>query len=766
MTLYLSASKPLKIVNARRSNRKVAKERGQSPSETQFSVVKKRTPKKTPKFGSALRVRDLEGQLPKLGLEVLFAMTHTIRKHLFWAIGDPTEAKIREIHQDCNALGQVIDFDLVVQRLKLLCLFDRSSFGVRLSNFFPELNSVYGVAVKLILESPRSVKKTELWLEPIAREAGAGADIEALVYFASRGRNDLVEPSALRDLWLRSICLKIRGGGLIGKPPKDVLARASNFTISLCEAADVLQFNGNVPRFFSFRDEEEDFIDASFFRAVEWLNVTGFDRWLKSLIVELSTGPQYAIDHGLAGWALFNWSRSSLALRMADRNGLEAWLWAVINGPIERDKPWLTVSAVSGSQPRCRNYVPLAGIIPFVWHRINPTNMKEDVVVAASKLLLECQTRAGGWPTYSDEAEPCLLATCTAIHGLALSKPKGWQQATAKAAEWLLRQQDSGGHWDIKGGPTVMLSVLALDSINLGNGSDRTTFDAGPPPNLTSRDGQGAELNYSNEKWFRARLPKTNSVALKKAQKRFRPALCIVVATETELRATLKRLRPGRGLTGVWQVPHGSDTFYLGRFGAFEAALTLCSAGTIGATGSTLASDSIIRIWRPKAILMPGIAFGVDRTRHGPGDILIAQQIIPYEAQRQGDNTQFRNPIPPASDALLNRFRNAVNWEFFRPDGSKCRAHFGPMLSGEKLIDSNSFKQSLLNIYPTAIGGEMEGAGLWAGATRNKTEWLLVKGVCDWADGHKNDDFQQLAAAASISLCEHVFQNPQALAGI
>ena len=63
------------------------------------------------------------------------------------------------------------------------------------------------------------------------------------------------------------------------------------------------------------------------------------------------------------------------------------------------------------------------------------------------------------------------------------------------------------------------------------------------------------------------------------------------------------------------------------------------------------------------------------------------------------------------------------------------------MLSGEKLIDSGGFKQTLLDQFPTAIGGEMEGAGLWASADRAKTDWLLVKGVCDWADGEKDDSF-------------------------
>jgi hypothetical protein len=42
--------------------------------------------------------------------------------------------------------------------------------------------------------------------------------------------------------------------------------------------------------------------------------------------------------------------------------------------------------------------------------------------------------------------------------------------------------------------------------------------------------------------------------------------------------------------------------------------------------------------------------------------------------------------------------------------------------SGEKLIDSPGVKQQLVESFPGAIGGEMEGTGVWASANRNKTE--------------------------------------------
>jgi nucleoside phosphorylase len=92
--------------------------------------------------------------------------------------------------------------------------------------------------------------------------------------------------------------------------------------------------------------------------------------------------------------------------------------------------------------------------------------------------------------------------------------------------------------------------------------------------------------------------------------------------------------------------------------------------------------------------------------------------------------------------------------------------HFGPILSGEKLIDDLDFKNALMDQYPNAIGGEMEGAGLWSAAGRAGKDWILVKGVCDWADGRKNDSFQEMAAASAVSIALHVFEDPHALNGL
>lgn len=78
--------------------------------------------------------------------------------------------------------------------------------------------------------------------------------------------------------------------------------------------------------------------------------------------------------------------------------------------------------------------------------------------------------------------------------------------------------------------------------------------------------------------------------------------------------------------------------------------------------------------------------------------------------------------------------------------------HFGLVLSGEKLIDSLAYKKRLLALEPEAVGGEMEGAGLYAAANDAGVDWILVKAICDWADGTKNSAAQPQAARNAAEL--------------
>lgn len=237
--------------------------------------------------------------------------------------------------------------------------------------------------------------------------------------------------------------------------------------------------------------------------------------------------------------------------------------------------------------------------------------------------------------------------------------------------------------------------------------------------------------------------------------------LLLITATEIETKTIRKYLSPLSGQEEILQGTIDDLTYRLGKFGAYDAVHFQCGMGTTGRDASTLSTYIATQCWKPTAVVMIGIAFGKDQKKNRLGDVLVSESITAYEPMRIGEKTIARGPTSLAGQILLDRFRNMLDWEYENSPSTKSKKIIGQMLSGDKLVDDQEFKDRLFELFPNAIGGEMEGAGIYAATTRaNVPEWILVKGICDWGDGTKNKDYQALAADAATSLCHAVFSNP------
>ena len=241
--------------------------------------------------------------------------------------------------------------------------------------------------------------------------------------------------------------------------------------------------------------------------------------------------------------------------------------------------------------------------------------------------------------------------------------------------------------------------------------------------------------------------------------------LLVVTANDVETFHVRQVLKSLPDFVEVLKVPHKNHTYFLGLFGQYQCIHVQCgNMGSMNSTGATLTISNAIDEWKPKVVVMVGVAMGIDETKQQIGDVLISETIIHYENQRVGSKRAIsRGGIVSASDLLLNRFRNVTDWSYLLPNGNFAKQLPGQILSGEKLIDNLTFRNHLLRNYPQAIGAEMEGAGVYA-ACRNKNvhEWILVKGICDYGDGNKSVDKQQrqnLAALCATSLCLKVFES-------
>lgn len=252
------------------------------------------------------------------------------------------------------------------------------------------------------------------------------------------------------------------------------------------------------------------------------------------------------------------------------------------------------------------------------------------------------------------------------------------------------------------------------------------------------------------------------------AAKKWNPQILLMVANRVELEELLKQLQlPLSSSTGIWKVRSGNRTYYCGHLGLMRVVATMCEQGNAGPGASQAAAAESIDAFKPGALILVGIAFGVNSQKQRFGDVLVASQLICYEWQRvgKGGMSIYRGPQPNSTGFLLDRFKNALDWTFPRPDGSACAVKDGPLLSGEKLIDDLVYRDQLLSEFPKAIGGEMEGAGVYAAAESKNVPWIVVKAISDFADGMKeagaNDvQVQPQAAAAAVSLVQYALSEP------
>lgn len=186
----------------------------------------------------------------------------------------------------------------------------------------------------------------------------------------------------------------------------------------------------------------------------------------------------------------------------------------------------------------------------------------------------------------------------------------------------------------------------------------------------------------------------------------------------------------------------------------------LPNVGTIAA--ATALTDTIAR-WKPRFVLMVGIAGGIPQDDLDLGDVVVADQIVGYEYGKVTDKgIKPRDRVYPASALLLDRIRNFWDERWIqeinvpRPENATrafSKFFIGPVASGNKVIASTEFRQQLTQHWPRLIGLEMEGEGVFAAAFDRPQipPTLVVRGICDMADERKSDDWQEYAAHAAAA---------------
>lgn len=230
----------------------------------------------------------------------------------------------------------------------------------------------------------------------------------------------------------------------------------------------------------------------------------------------------------------------------------------------------------------------------------------------------------------------------------------------------------------------------------------------------------------------------------------------VVTATEIETKS-LHDVMPEI----IQRVVVGNNTYYLGQIGLYNVINVQClQMGSLAPCGSSQTVSAALKEWDGiKAVIMVGICFGFDEDKQQIGDVIVSKSIRNYETRRIGKDHEIPRGGTYQSDTfLVNAFNNLIlSWENIGTDGEKKKLIIGDYISGEQLVDNADVRNKLRLESPEAKAGEMEGNGLVASCEAIRKPWILVKAICDFADGNKGkekDKKQLIAAASAVRCCE------------
>jgi nucleoside phosphorylase len=187
---------------------------------------------------------------------------------------------------------------------------------------------------------------------------------------------------------------------------------------------------------------------------------------------------------------------------------------------------------------------------------------------------------------------------------------------------------------------------------------------------------------------------------------------------------------------------------------------------SMGLTAAAIATSHLIHAFRPRIVVMAGIAAGTKSGHKQFGDVLVADPSVDYNSGKVVMEGGVREFLPdPYPIGLVTRLRSLLK-KYSRPHAlleaipkswpgvtpcPKISIHVGPLGAADQVIDDESRLLEIQKNWRKLIGVEMETYGVYRAcleAPDPKPVFVSMKSVCDFA-AHKTDSWQEYAAFTS-----------------
>ena len=191
----------------------------------------------------------------------------------------------------------------------------------------------------------------------------------------------------------------------------------------------------------------------------------------------------------------------------------------------------------------------------------------------------------------------------------------------------------------------------------------------------------------------------------------------------------------------------------------------------MGMTAGAVLSMKLIQHFRPRYLIMVGIAAGVARADIEDqiyGDVIAADVIWNYSAGKfvSPDDARIKfgevGFIPrPTVIEMQPELRGYIELAA-ASDENQCHVYIGPMACGSSVVANNEILDKQIRSQNESTAGlDMESYAV-AYAARNATQpkpaSLIIKRVCDYADSAKSDQYQKFAAYTSCEFAKLLYE--------
>lgn len=227
-------------------------------------------------------------------------------------------------------------------------------------------------------------------------------------------------------------------------------------------------------------------------------------------------------------------------------------------------------------------------------------------------------------------------------------------------------------------------------------------------------------------------------------------------------------------LPGKWEIRDYSNDntmYHYGEIGKHK--VILATDDQMGMSGSATLSMKVMHKFKPKYIIMAGIAAGVKDRNRNFGDIMICRSTWNYDSGKYQFKQNVRKTIfEPYPEQIeiddnlktrINNFKRNISIIKSIKDNYPIKnsipawnlqVHFGPIASGSAVVSSDEKVDTIKGTNRKLLGLDMETYGVFYAArmipVQPKPKALSIKSISDFADRRKNDKYRAYAAYTSV----------------